>query len=665
MKPLTSYSKILYSIFLLLFLASPLLSCSSDDDLQEPKRPLAIDLEFARIKVGQDLVLKPRLDINTLQDYTWEVSDSSVVVVSSVSRSYEATVTAVGEGTATVTVRSEDGAEEASTTIETYMIQETEVELPESITAYTQSKVSIKPKFNLVDVPSRTYTWTADPGDIISFETDPETYEIEIQGLTVGTTELTITSDDGEVVGSTTVTVENENDGVLKILAIGNSFSEDAIEYYLHGLAKAAGEDIVIGNLYIGGAELSQHVANATANAESYSYRKIGVSGNKSTTADVSIASALADENWDYISFQQVSQYSGQYETFVEDLPALYNYVEEQVDNENVKYLLHQTWAYAQNSTHSGFVNYNNDQMTMYEAIVDAYDQAMNLIPAFAVVPSGTAIQNARTSYLGDNFNRDGYHLNEIGRYTAASTWFEVLFSQSVVGNSYTPEAFAPIEIEIAQHAAHEAVESPGEITELTEYQSAGGNGIIEDDVYINFGNSSTTAGWNTLSSFLEDATVPNLTYANNEFTGIELAVESRFNGINTNGEKVTTTDFDMPEGVSGTSFFGNAKAEWAGMLIEKGVLKLTGFEGDQTYEFCFFGSRTATDNRETQYTVIGENTETASLDAASNTDEIACVTGIKANSNGEIIIEVTAGPNNTNNNGFFYLNAMRISPAE
>lgn len=27
------------------------------------------------------------------------------------------------------------------------------------------------------------------------------------------------------------------------------------------------------------------------------------------------------------------------------------------------------------------------------------------------IIPTGTAIQNARTSFVGDHMNRDGYHL--------------------------------------------------------------------------------------------------------------------------------------------------------------------------------------------------------------------------------------------------------------
>ena len=44
----------------------------------------------------------------------------------------------------------------------------------------------------------------------------------------------------------------------IKILAIGNSFSEDAIEQYLHELADADGIETVIGNLYIPGCSLEQ-----------------------------------------------------------------------------------------------------------------------------------------------------------------------------------------------------------------------------------------------------------------------------------------------------------------------------------------------------------------------------------------------------------------------
>lgn len=288
-------------------------------------------------------------------------------------------------------------------------------------------------------------------------------------GFTHGSSAL---KDDVSVINSEKkLAAKRDKKEVVKILAIGNSFSQDALETYLHELANAENIKIVIGNLYIGGASLDLHWNNAKENKATYEYRKIDVSGSKTNTPETSIADALADEEWDYISFQQVSSSSGMYETFVEPLPLLFDYVKQRATNPAVKYILHQTWAYEQSSTHKGFAHYNNDQLTMYNAIVDASWRAKDLVPIDIIVPAGTAIQNGRTSSIGDNFCSDGYHLDvNIGRYTAACTWFETIFNINVVGNSYKPDTLSDFEAEIAQHAAHNAVNWPKEITEMKDF---------------------------------------------------------------------------------------------------------------------------------------------------------------------------------------------------
>lgn len=254
---------------------------------------------------------------------------------------------------------------------------------------------------------------------------------------------------------------------VIKILAIGNSFSEDAIENYLYDLAKAADKKVVIGNMYIGGASLALHVKNANANKEAYSYRKIGMDGIKKTTKNVSIAEAIADEDWDYISLQQASPYSGQYVTIMEDLPELIAYVNN-IKPKNSKLIYHQTWAYQQNSTHKGFANYNNDQLEMYNGIINATKNIDKSHIVTFVVPAGTAIQNARTSSLGDNYTRDGYHLQlDYGRFTAACTWYEELFHKDVRKNKYKPEKITELQAEIAKDAAHKAVKKPWKISKV------------------------------------------------------------------------------------------------------------------------------------------------------------------------------------------------------
>ncbi|MFN0256215.1 DUF4886 domain-containing protein [Pedobacter ureilyticus] len=256
-------------------------------------------------------------------------------------------------------------------------------------------------------------------------------------------------------------------DSVIKILAIGNSFSEDAIEYYLQGLAKAGGYKVIIGNLYIGGAPLDLHWKNAQNNADAYEYRKTGVDGKKVRSSKVSIAKALADENWNYISFQQASPKSGMFDSFKEPLPPLFEYVKGKATNPKVKYIWHQTWAYAQNSTHNGFANYNKDQTRMYEAIANASSKVKTLVPIDIVVPAGTAIQNARTK-LGDVLCRDGYHLElNVGRYIASCAWYETIFKQNVVGNAYKPEKVSGADALTAQQAAHKAVKKPFKVSKV------------------------------------------------------------------------------------------------------------------------------------------------------------------------------------------------------
>ena len=254
----------------------------------------------------------------------------------------------------------------------------------------------------------------------------------------------------------------------VRILAIGNSFSQDAVEQYLHELAEAEGISTIIGNMFIGGYSLERHVKNARDNAPAYAYRKIGTDGKKREKGKMSLETVLADEDWDYVSLQQASPFSGMYETYEASLPELIEYVKARLPKKT-KLMLHQTWAYASTSRHSGFKNYNCNQLTMYQAIADAVKKAAKANKIKIVIPSGTAIQNARTSFIGDHLNRDGYHLDvKIGRYTAACTWFERIFKHNVVGNPYTPEGLDEARKAVAQKAAHAAVKHPYKVTDLS-----------------------------------------------------------------------------------------------------------------------------------------------------------------------------------------------------
>ncbi|WP_417359811.1 DUF4886 domain-containing protein [Galbibacter sp.] len=514
-------------------------------------------------------------------------------------------------------------------------------------------------------IPGNSYSWTTSDPDVASVHMNDD-YSAVVTGIKEGVTTITFSSVDGKYSASLEVSVNGpKDDGVLKILAIGNSFSEDAVENYLYDLGKAEGVKMVIGNLYIGGAPLDLHWSNAQANTAAYNYRKIDEDGTKTSTPDTSIEVGVTDENWDYISFQQVSGKSGMYETFVTPLPALLDYVQALAVNTKVKYVLHQTWAYDETSTHSDFPNYGSDQQLMYEAIVDAYRKAVVMADMDYVIPSGTAIQNGRTSLVGDNFTRDGYHLDlGIGRYTAASTWFEALTGINVIGNSYKPDAITDLEAEIAQHAAHAAISDPDKVTILTDYAS-GNAEPLNAAVYINFGHRIVSK-WNTLADHHEGSSIDNLKDENDAYTDISLLVTQRFNDMNGSGESDVTTDFEIPSDVSTQSYYGNSSGVWQGLEIKQSQIKLSGLDPNLTYNLCFFGSRAGvSDDRETKFIVAGENTATTYVQTANNNSEIGCADGIQADANGEITITVTAGENNNNGSGFYYFGAMRLTPGQ
>ena len=68
----------------------------------------------------------------------------------------------------------------------------------------------------------------------------------------------------------------------------------------------------------------------------------------------MSLEMVLADEDWDYVSLQQASTFSGMYETYEASLPELIEYVKARLPKKT-KLMLHQTWAYASTSNHGGF----------------------------------------------------------------------------------------------------------------------------------------------------------------------------------------------------------------------------------------------------------------------------------------------------------------------
>lgn len=254
----------------------------------------------------------------------------------------------------------------------------------------------------------------------------------------------------------------------IKVLAIGNSFSMDVVEQYLHELGKAEGTTIIAGNLYIGGCHLQKHLSNLKGEKKAYSYRKVGEDGTRKKYKNYSIQDGLADEQWDYIMVQQVSGMGGIYASFEKYLPEFMKRLRELTPHKP-KFIIMQTWAYQGDSQHINFSLYDYNQAKMYKAVTKTYNKVFKdkKYDFYALVPNGTAIQNGRT-YFGDVLTRDGFHLDlKIGRYIGACTLCEVLLGKSVVGNSYKPKGVSAEDALMAQKAAHAAVLKPTKVTKI------------------------------------------------------------------------------------------------------------------------------------------------------------------------------------------------------
>ena len=227
----------------------------------------------------------------------------------------------------------------------------------------------------------------------------------------------------------------------LKILAIGNSFSNNALEY-LPILANELGiEEIIVGKLYRGSCTVDRHWSDAQTGAdyESFQVNKTGDANWITYSAGQrSLAYALALYDWDIITFQQASGTSGM-ESSLGNLQNLIDFVNARKTNPNAKLYWHMTWAYSQFSTHGSFPNYDKDQIKMYNAIVDVTKNCIDTDYSFTgIIPAGTAVQNYRDKDINNSsieskyITTDGYHLQTYARMVVTMTWLRTLTGLSL-----------------------------------------------------------------------------------------------------------------------------------------------------------------------------------------------------------------------------------------
>jgi len=216
----------------------------------------------------------------------------------------------------------------------------------------------------------------------------------------------------------------------MKVLAIGGSFSQDAMRY-LHQLAAADNEDLTAVNLYNGGCTLRQHYINMLTDSRNYVLQYNG----ESTGFFTSIKDALVNRKWDYITLQQSSQESFDSSSYQPYLTALAEFVRTYAPK--AKLLIHQTWAYEQGSDRLRNVAGYDDQAKMFADVEEAYAKAACEVHADGIIPSGKLFQNLLAAGI-EKVHRDTFHASlGLGRYALGLLWYHVLTKKPVKDLSF------------------------------------------------------------------------------------------------------------------------------------------------------------------------------------------------------------------------------------
>lgn len=256
----------------------------------------------------------------------------------------------------------------------------------------------------------------------------------------------------------------------LKILAVGNSFSQDATRY-LEAVGEAGGRPILARNLYIPGCSLERHAENLRHRAYEYEYQKDGEHLFSTIVPDrrkgVSIRMALAMEEWDIVTVQQVSHLAGVYESYFPWLSEILSVV--RAERPKAAIWFHSTWAYEPDSQHEQFVRYHNDTAEMTKAVLTVTEKiadqfGLPLIPVGALIAALREEPAFDPAKGGISICRDGFHLSlDYGRYAAALSWYRALTGGSVIDLPFSPEGTEPALIKLIQETTEQIVPVPAD----------------------------------------------------------------------------------------------------------------------------------------------------------------------------------------------------------
>lgn len=273
---------------------------------------------------------------------------------------------------------------------------------------------------------------------------------------------------------STQNTEDNKKVKTIKVLAIGNSYSNNTTQYISRIADSTKGNTTVMAaSLYFPGATFAQHIANIEQWESIYAdhtleetkqifysdtvpnsrkYECLTVDGKDIKTIR-SFYEAIRYADWDYITIQQSPDGCDDFSTYEPYLIKLYDYIQAEYNRDDMNgkkcppIIVHQTWAFnndmSKNNAYKYYpVNYKNNT-EMFKKVEQAYNLAVQKIKEkkgvdVPMIKSGQAVELAQAKYgyartasenLADNtlYADEISHLNKRGCYLTACVWIETL----------------------------------------------------------------------------------------------------------------------------------------------------------------------------------------------------------------------------------------------
>ena len=229
---------------------------------------------------------------------------------------------------------------------------------------------------------------------------------------------------------------------VLKVLTLGHSLAQDS-GHMLALVAAAEGyESLMVGTLYHSGCSLAQHVDFATNDKVEY---ELYISSTDKPNVppkqmkDMTMRNALIFDYWDIIIMQ-----GGVFEIAKDEdykngnIQTIQKYVNDNKLNPTAIFAWHMTWVpptdntlrdmypYENNSYYTKYKDFNDDRTTMYQTVTKCVQDNILTDSTFQfVIPSGTVMENALSSYLEEtDIHRDYVHASDFSRIMISYVWY-------------------------------------------------------------------------------------------------------------------------------------------------------------------------------------------------------------------------------------------------